>query len=245
MSLKIQKIYKNLIKEYFIDSSHLHLDKRIEYIFGKFKLVDIQYNGVPLLKYDYFGGEPHEYIMYETWKIGAFEGKKKIEYYIEENGHFCDSKGNPTNITGKKKIGEIILRIACRKERNNKKGDKKISIYDLPQVDEGYGRISDYDSKYLNFKKEEFTECFSNTQLNRNEQHITGIKIHGFSHNSSRANTESGLKICGLRSELSYVTTSEQTNIMDRECEIQLNKNQHSQKLPKELITIVAEMRKK
>jgi len=68
---------QNLIKEYFIDSSHLHLDKRIEYIFGKFKLVDIQYNGVPLLKYDYFGGEPHEYIMYETWKIGAFEGKKK------------------------------------------------------------------------------------------------------------------------------------------------------------------------
>jgi hypothetical protein len=240
---------QRLMKYYFKDTSGLTLDKTIAYVFGKFKFIDIQYNGVSIEKYDYFGGLEHEYIINEKVEIYLFEGtNKKIEYYINKDEKFYDYNYKKKKTIAKRIIGEpITLKIACRNERNNKTGNNKLSIYDLPDEDDGHYRISDYDSQYLNFEKtyDEYTECFAETQIIRNNQGIAGVKIYGYKHSSSRGSKESGLKNCGLRSELSYETTSEQSNILDRELGIQLNKNQHSKELPKELASIVSHMRKK
>jgi hypothetical protein len=106
---------------------------------------------------------------------------------------------------------------------------------------DGFARISDYDSKFNDFNQDydNLTEPFSNTSLVRNGQHIAGINIRGFKHSSARANNESSLKICGVRSELYYETNSDQSNPMDKELGIQLNKNQHSQKIPPQLEKII------
>jgi hypothetical protein len=143
----------------------------------------------------------------------------------------------------------MTLRCAVRNKRSNKTGKKSIYLSDLKDTkpDSDMQRISYYDSVYNDFTNDydTLTEPFSYTSLIRNNQHIAGISPFGFKHSSSRASSDASLKICGVRSELLYETNSYQTNHIDNELGIQLNKNQHSHQVPKQLEKLISWCRTK
>jgi hypothetical protein len=243
---KNTKNINDVVLEQFEHPQKLKIDKQIGFIFGGFKSLSLNYNGKEIKKYNYFGDGDSKYIIKQTTTIATFQTNKGIEYYFEKESRYYDTDGKEKNMRMYKKESTMRLVCGCRNTRNNKQGEKPMDMSDMKNFLEdkemdGFARISDYDSKFNDFNQDydNLTEPFSNTSLVRNGQHIAGINIRGFKHSSARANNESSLKICGVRSELYYETNSDQSNPMDKELGIQLNKNQHSQKIPPQLEKII------
>jgi hypothetical protein len=243
---KNTKNINDVVLEQFEHPQKLKIDKQIGFIFGGFKSLSLNYNGKEIKKYNYFGDGDSKYIIKQTTTIATFQTNKGIEYYFEKESRYYDTDGKEKNMRMYKKESTMRLVCGCRNTRNNKQGEKPMDMSDMKNFLEdkemdGFARISDYDSKFNDFYQDydNLTEPFSNTSLVRNGQHIAGLNVRGFKHSSARANNESSLRICGVRSELYYETNSDQSNPMDKELGIQLNKNQHSQKIPPQLEKII------
>ena len=255
---KNTKNINDVIQEYIIGFKNIRLDKQIGFIFGRFN-IDMRYNGIPIKKYDYFGGKDSDYIIKEQIHISVLLNNKNnsIEYYIKKDDTYYDAINNVKCTKEMKHIGDMYLDLACRNMRNNKAGTNKIEISKANILkdndnkdnknnnDKGYSKISDYDLEYNDFisNYEFLTEPYSLTSLVRNGQHINGISIHGLKHSSTRGGDKDALKKCGIRSELSYSTFSNQSGFMDKELGIQGNKNQHSGKLPEKLTSLIKNSR--
>ena len=255
---KNTKNINDVIQEYIIGFKNIRLDKQIGFIFGRFN-IDMRYNGIPIKKYDYFGGKDSDYIIKEQIHISVLLNNKNnsIEYYIKKDDTYYDASNNVKCTKEMKHIGDMYLDLACRNMRNNKAGTNKIEISKANILkdndnkdnknnnDKGYSKISDYDLEYNDFisNYEFLTEPYSLTSLVRNGQHINGISIHGLKHSSTRGGDKDALKKCGIRSELSYSTFSNQSGFMDKELGIQGNKNQHSGKLPEKLTSLIKNSR--
>lgn len=247
---KNTKNINDVIQEYIIGFKNIRLDKQIGFIFGRFN-INIRYNGIPIKKYDYFGGKDSDYIIKEKIHISVFLNNKNnsIEYYRKIDDTYYDMNNIVKCTKEMMPIGVMYLDLGCRNMRSNRDGTKKIELseinLDKDNIDTSCLRISDYDSEYNEFISnfEFLTEPYSLTSLVRNGQHITGIPIHGLKHSSSRANYKNALKTCGIRSELSYFPYSNQSDIMDKEVGIQANKNQHSGKLSDKLTKIIKNCR--
>ena len=246
------KNIKDVIKEYFVESKKKSLDKQFAFIFGKFD-IEICLDGNPIKKYNYFNGGDSEFILKKRYPIVVFKKNTTIDFCIKKDDTYYDSNNNPKNLKGITPLGHMTLDIGCRNMRSNQNGTSKKELTEINILDttnsskynNAYGRLSDYDTEFNDFNSDYdlLTIHFSQTSLSRNRQHITGLDVCGFKISSARADAASALRTCGIRSELSYETPSNQNNQMDTLLGIQSNKNQHSKIIPDNLQKIIRKTR--
>lgn len=222
----------------------LPMCERFDVIFGRQSHMEIELvdnvdptKNTTLKLYDYFSLDNAKYYQGKNkYYIKIYEHKNKKRMYVLENndqylqfkttGRGISKKPDETPIIpkGYKCVGEYIIEHAMMKnpkvfdEQNPKELNKETIGSDL----------GDYDNKFFNTKnrfdsvKEEFAKC----QIYRNNQMINIIPIEEFKHSSARSDVNLLVKICYLRTCISYYTPGNQDNILDEILGIQSNKNQ-------------------
>ena len=256
-------------KKQFYDSKQMEMNDRLDCIFGKSGL-NLYYKDFELSKkvkmemYDYFCGERPEYY------IGIKEDV--IEHWIDKDGndHFIinieghefefkmKTKNAKTvgtkleevkNKTGWKQEGLYLLKNGIRRDTllfddNNPechRNEKDIIIYGNSSAS---SKLSEYDNKFFDVaNRDDIKEAIAKLQINRNNQYVTSIEIDGFKTSSARGSADSYMKTVLHRTELSYETKSCQDNRMDIAMGIQGNKNQHCNKLPKNLMRLISHIK--
>ena len=256
-------------KKQFYDSKQMEMNDRLDCIFGKSGL-NLYYKDFELSKkvkmelYDYFSGERPEYY------TGIKEDI--VEHWIDKDGndHFtCNIEGpelefktktkNAKNVSTKleevknksgwKQEGFYLLKNGIRRDPllfddNNPechKNEKDIVIYGNSSAS---SKLSEYDNKFFDVaNRDDIKEAIAKLQINRNNQYVTSIEIEGFKTSSARGNADSYMKTVLHRTELSYETKSCQDNRMDIAMGIQGNKNQHCNKLPKNLMRLISHIK--
>ena len=256
-------------KNQFYDSKQMEMNDRLDCIFGKSGL-NLYYKDFELSKkvkmelYDYFSGERPEYY------IGIKEDI--IEHWIDKDGndHFiCNIEGHEfefkmktknaktvgtkleevKNKTGWKQEGFYLLKNGIRRDTslfddNNPechRNEKDIITYGTSSAS---SKLSEYDNKFFDStNRDDIKEFIAKLQINRNNQYVTSIEIDGFKISSARGNADSYMKTVLFRTELSYETKSCQDNRMDIAMGIQGNKNQHCNKLPKNLMRLISHIK--
>ena len=257
------------VKKQFYDSKQMEMNDRLDCIFGKTGL-NLYYKDFELSKkvkmemYDYFSGERPEYY------TGIKEDI--IEHWIDKDGndHFtCNIEGpelefktktkNAKNVSTKleevknksgwKQEGFYLLKNGIRRDPllfddNNPechKNEKDIVIYGNSSAS---SKLSEYDNKFFDAaNRDDIKEAIAKLQINRNNQYVTSIEIEGFKTSSARGSADSYMKTVLHRTELSYETKSCQDNRMDIAMGIQGNKNQHCNKLPKNLMRLISHIK--
>lgn len=149
-----------------------------------------------------------------------------------------DTKPNvikESDIPRNKFVGKFVVKIGQRKDPNyfdekNPELPSKV-ISDLCLYDE---QFFERDSDYF--------RILCKPTLVRNKQVISFFDV-GQKVNSARGDPEQNHKIYLLRMEMSYETSSEQTNIMDDIICIQENKNQWTDNLPVSLVRLLKHLK--
>ena len=225
---------------------------RLSHIFGSFytknglNIVyedDIHNQYIKLKMYDYFDDNAKFHI----------NTKYDIDIYNGDNPRFIANINN-SNIEYKRKkkydipdreissmtpIGIIKLQVALRYDPDN------IYDEDNPRFDPNCKENNSAKQVLVSYDKDFYLDegmshhYACKPYMNRNDALITDINNDFREYMSGRANWTSSIKNRMLKWKLSYYTKSNQTNEIDELLGIQLNKQQHSQKLPVNLIHLI------
>ena len=214
-------------------------NQRLDCIYSKFIHCSIYFTDIEegikkkkLEMYNYFGAPDHDY--YQTMKttIHIFKDSKNDIVFARLNGTTYDcyeytgegrGKGyriKPFSPRAALQVGTLVIDSSMRKD--NKWFDPNGFI--VPGAAAG---LHSYDEGFFTHDSENVKADLFYPHIMRNDQYIGNLyPLPRLKASNGRANGLSCLNNCLIRTEISYVTCSDQDNIMDETIGIQENKNQ-------------------
>lgn len=227
---------KNEIKKQFYNPQGIkETNQRLDCIFSKFSNTKFTFEDLDegeqkeMMMYDYFGEDTSEYYAYVENTIDVYINNKGNPVYakVDGNGYEIYEKGANWRkkpwVDGRrtsKKVGVIEVRSALRKDKNyfDPNGTS------LPGAST---KLHAYENNFFSELDDQVKADLYYPSILRNDQYIGNLEpLPRMKPSSARANGESCLKNCLIRTEMSYETISSQDNQMDDIIGIQENKNQ-------------------